>query len=130
MIGWWRWNQSLVALCTRWRSPEMEKRISGESVGGEEIPGRGQRCQSSGDVGQQREIGQTLDVRFQLFADLSDPGQFLLVLLQQDDQKETTAPYLYQPVMSYRCYYTQYYYKTSLGDVNQNDQESSLVRSG
>ena len=51
------------------------------SVGGEEVSGRGERGQTPGHVGQEGEVGETLDVGLQLFSDLGHSRQFLLILL-------------------------------------------------
>lgn len=54
----------------------------GASVGREEVSGRGQRRQASRHVGQEGEVGKTLDVGLEFFPHLGHSGQFLLVLLQ------------------------------------------------
>lgn len=52
------------------------------SVSREEVSCRGERGQTPGDVGQEGEVGETLDVGLQLLPHLGHPCQFLLVLLQ------------------------------------------------
>lgn len=53
------------------------------SVGGEEVSGRGEWGQTPCHVGQERQIGETLDMGLQLFPNLGHPRQLLLVLLQR-----------------------------------------------
>lgn len=61
----------------------MRARLHGApSVSGEEVSGRGQRGQTPGDVGQEGEVGEALDVGLELLSYLRHPCQFLLVLLQ------------------------------------------------
>lgn len=55
----------------------------GLSVGGEEVSGRGERGQTPGHIGQEREVRETLDVRFELFPHLGHPRQFLFIFLQR-----------------------------------------------
>lgn len=53
------------------------------SVGGEEVSGGGERGQTTGHVGQEGEVRETLDVGLQLFPNLGHPRQFLLIFLQR-----------------------------------------------
>lgn len=52
------------------------------SVSREQVSGRGERGQTPGDIRQEGEVGETLDVGLELLPHLGDPRQLLLVLLQ------------------------------------------------
>lgn len=52
------------------------------SVSREEVSCRGERGQTPRDIGQEGEVGETLDVGLQLLPHLGHPRQLLLVLLQ------------------------------------------------
>lgn len=68
--------------------------FGGALFSGEEVSGRGQRGQTPGDVGQERKVGQALDVGLELLSYLGHPGQFLLVLLQETEQHGMTSNHL------------------------------------
>lgn len=58
------------------------------SVGGEEVPRRRERSQAAGDVGQEGQVRQTLDVGLELLSHLGHPSKFLLVFLKNTRQEQ------------------------------------------
>lgn len=67
-------------------------RGGGSSFSREEVSGRGQWRQTPGDVGQQGEVGEALDVGLELLSYLCHPCKFLLVLLQGTEEHGMTSP--------------------------------------
>lgn len=83
--GWGRLRRDVAGVCSAWQL----------SVGGEQVSGGGEGSQAAGDVGQQWQIREALDVGLELLSHLSHSRQFLFVLLQQKksgDQRLLAAP--------------------------------------